>query len=83
MEAAAALKLTAPDLLAAGIVDAIVREPIGGAHTNPEAAAELVDAALSRTLAEVSAMSSEARLAARYAKFRNMGRVGSDFVDGV
>src|SRR5476649_1556314 len=35
VEAAAALKLTAPDLLKAGIIDEIVSEPIGGAHTDP------------------------------------------------
>ena len=39
VEAAAALKLTAPDLLKAGIIDEIVPEPIGGAHTDPAAAA--------------------------------------------
>ena len=48
VEAAAALKITAPDLLDAGIVDGIVPEPIGGAHTNPAAAAALVDAAHAR-----------------------------------
>src|ERR1051325_5347747 len=39
VEAASALKLTAPDLLKAGIIDEIVPEPIGGAHTDPVAAA--------------------------------------------
>ena len=39
VEAAAALKITAPDLLKAGIIDEIVPEPIGGAHTDPAAAA--------------------------------------------
>src|SRR4051812_20699835 len=82
VEAAAALKLTAPDLLQAGIIDEIVPEPIGGAHTDPAAAAANVDLALSRSLAEVAAMSSDARLEARYTKFRNMGRVGTDFLDG-
>ena len=82
VEAAEALKLTAPDLLTAGIVDEIVPEPIGGAHTDPEAAAVNVDQALSRNLAAVSALSSAARLEARYDKFRKMGRMGSDFVDG-
>src|SRR5216117_775559 len=71
VEAAAALKLTAPDLLRAGIVDEIVPEPIGGAHTDAAAAAELVDGVLTRVLGEVSALGSEARLAARYTKFRN------------
>jgi acetyl-CoA carboxylase carboxyl transferase subunit alpha len=80
-EAAAALKLTAPDLLGFGIIDEIIREPIGGAHTDPVAAAESVDAVLTRVLAEVNTMTSEARLEARYTKFRNMGRAGIDFIE--
>jgi acetyl-CoA carboxylase carboxyl transferase subunit alpha len=82
VEAARALKLTAPDLLKAGIIDEIIPEPIGGAHTDPVAAAAAVDAALTRSLAEVTALTSEARLDARYAKFRSMGRLGIDFSDG-
>src|SRR5499427_6577855 len=82
VEAAEALKLTAPDLLQAGIIDEIMPEPIGGAHTDPAAAAASVERALSRSLAEVIAMPSEARLEARYSKFRNMGRLGIDFTDG-
>jgi len=74
--------LTAPDLLQAGIIDEIVPEPIGGAHTDPVAAAASVERALSRSLADVTAMPSEARLEARYTKFRNMGRLGIDFTDG-
>jgi len=81
VEAAKALKITAPDLLRAGIIDEIVPEPVGGAHTNPEAAAATLDAVLTRVLAEVSTLDSEARLAKRYEKFRNMGRLGVDFVD--
>ena len=81
VEAAAALKLTAPDLLKAGIVDAIVPEPIGGAHTDPAAAARIVDRVLEKVLGEVTAIDRETRLAERYDKFRNMGRLGIDFVD--
>jgi len=81
VEAAAALKLTAPDLLAAGIVDEIVPEPIGGAHTDPAGAARFVDTVLTRALAEVRALDSETRLIKRYDKFRGMGRLGIDFVD--
>ena len=81
IEAAEALKLTAPDLLRAGIIDEIVPEPVGGAHTNPEAAATRLDQVLTRVLAEVSALDSQTRLAKRYEKFRNMGRAGVDFVD--
>ena len=82
VEAAAALKLTAKDLLGFGIIDEIVPEPIGGAHTDPAAAAALVDAALSRSLAEVAALDSQTRLALRYEKFRRMGRVGIEFTEG-
>jgi acetyl-CoA carboxylase carboxyl transferase subunit alpha len=76
VEAAAALKLTAPDLLRFGIVDEIVPEPPGGSHTNHEMAASLFDAPLERALASVSAMDSVSRLEARYQKFRNIGNVG-------
>jgi acetyl-CoA carboxylase carboxyl transferase subunit alpha len=82
VEAAAALKITAPDLLKAGIIDEIVPEPIGGAHTDPAAAARIIDRVLERVLGEVTALDRETRLAQRYDKFRNMGRLGVDFVDG-
>jgi acetyl-CoA carboxylase carboxyl transferase subunit alpha len=80
-EAAAALKLTAPDLLKAGLIDEIIPEPTGGAHVNPTAAARLVDDVLTRVLGEVSGYTSDQRLELRYQKFRNMGRLGVDFVD--
>jgi acetyl-CoA carboxylase carboxyl transferase subunit alpha len=76
VEAAVALKLTAPDLLGFGVIDEIVPEPTGGAHTNHELAAALFDTALERALASVSAMDSATRLEARYQKFRAMGNVG-------
>src|SRR6266481_2019748 len=60
VEAAEALKITAPDLLAAGVIDEIVPEPVGGAHTDPAAAASLIDRVLERVLAEVIAMDSRA-----------------------
>jgi acetyl-CoA carboxylase carboxyl transferase subunit alpha len=81
VEAAEALKLTAPDLLKAGIIDEVIPEPVGGAHTNPAAAAQLVDTVLARVLGEVSALNNKARLAQRYDKFRAMGKLGADFVD--
>jgi acetyl-CoA carboxylase carboxyl transferase subunit alpha len=79
--AAEALKITAPDLLALGLIDEIVKEPIGGAHMDFARAAALVDDALTRHLAEVQAMSSADRLDARYRKFRAMGRLGQAFVE--
>jgi acetyl-CoA carboxylase carboxyl transferase subunit alpha len=81
VEAAEALKLTAPDLLTHGIIDEIVPEPIGGAHNDPAAAAALLDTALAAALASVSAMPSTERLDRRYEKFRRMGRQGVEFAD--
>ena len=76
VQAADALKLTAPDLLAFRVIDEIVAEPTGGAHTNHELAAALLDGALERALNDVVAMDSALRLEARYQKFRAMGNVG-------
>ena len=79
-EAAAALKITSPDLLRLGVVDLVIPEPPGGAHQDPEQAAARVDDAIVEALAAVAADSVEARLARRYQKFRQMGRLGVDFV---
>ena len=68
-------------MLALGLIDAVVPEPTGGAHTDPDAATALVDQALSAALAEVSALTVEARLNARYDKFRKMGEEGTSFTD--
>ena len=76
VEAAAALKLTAPDLLSLGVVDEIIAEPVGGAHTNPAEAAAMLDTALTRALAGAKALDVETRLEMRYQKFRKMGSVG-------
>src|SRR5262245_472593 len=76
VEAAEALKLTAPDLIRLGLVDEIVPEPVGGAHTNHDQAALMFDTALERALRSVLAMDSATRLDARYRKFRAMGNVG-------
>ncbi len=81
VQAAEALKLTAPDMLRLGIVDSIVPEPVGGAHNDPESAAGLLDRAISSALAAVQTLSPEARTAERYQKFRQMGRPGIDFIE--
>lgn len=81
IEAAAALKITAPDLIERGIVDSIVAEPNGGAHQDPEAAAALLGEALARALEDVTALPPAERLERRYAKFRGMGRPGIDFTE--
>src|SRR6476660_7093985 len=67
-EAAEALKITAPDLLGFGVIDEIIPEPVGGAHTDHDAAAAFIDQTLMRELAEVSALSVEERLQKRYDK---------------
>jgi acetyl-CoA carboxylase carboxyl transferase subunit alpha len=81
VEAAEALKITAPDMLALGLIDAVVPEPTGGAHNNPDAATALVDQALSVALSDVAALGVEERLNTRYDKFRRMGEEGTAFVD--
>ncbi len=72
--AAEALKLTAPDLLALGLVDEIVPEPPGGAHAEPAAAIEAVGAALERHLAELAGLPPEELLARRAEKYLRMGK---------
>jgi acetyl-CoA carboxylase carboxyl transferase subunit alpha len=81
VEAAAALKLTAPDLLTRQVIDQIVPEPVGGAHTNPSAAAAMLDGILSRALNEVRTLPGPERLERRYKKFRQMGRLNHEFRD--
>jgi acetyl-CoA carboxylase carboxyl transferase subunit alpha len=72
--AAEALKITAPDLLELKLVDEIVPEPEGGAHTDHAVTAKLLGTALSRALDELSRLSPEALLQQRYDKFRHMGQ---------
>jgi len=76
IEAATALKLTAPDMLRLGLVDGIIPEPTGGAHNDYEKASALVSQALSAALEEVGALAVTERLDRRYEKFRHMGDVG-------
>jgi acetyl-CoA carboxylase carboxyl transferase subunit alpha len=72
--AAVALKITAKDLKELGIVDEIVPEPEGGAHTDYEAAARSLDAVLDRQLMALLNQPTKELLDARYEKFRNMGQ---------
>src|SRR3954466_5937863 len=72
IEAAEALKITAPDLIARRIVDAIIDEPLGGAHQDPDPAAASVDRAVEAALAEVAALDGATRLQLRYERFRRL-----------
>ena len=72
--AAVALKITGRDLKEMGIVDEIVPEPEGGAHTDYETAARSLDAMPDRQLMALRNQSTKEMLDARYEKFRNMGQ---------
>ena len=72
--AAEALKLTAPDLLALGLVDEIIPEPPGGAHAAPDVAAAALLDALRRHLAEVSKGRPEKLVRRRAEKYLRMGK---------
>jgi acetyl-CoA carboxylase carboxyl transferase subunit alpha len=72
--AAAAMKITATDLKELGIIDEIVKEPEGGAHTDLEAAAQFLDEVLDRQLTELMSEPVKHLVEARYKKFRQMGQ---------
>ncbi len=74
VEAAAALKITAPDLLALGLIDEIIPEPAGGAHNDPDAATALVDQALLRGAGR--SLGARRRGAARSAATTSSGSMG-------
>ena len=72
-EAAQALRLTAEELHRLGLVDGIVSEPEGGAHTDADKSAEFVKQTLHQALAELTPLSGQQLIDDRYAKFRRMG----------
>lgn len=72
-EAAEALWLTAPEALKLGVIDEIIPEPIGGAHRDPEGAANNLKEALLKALNELSGLAPEELRRNRYEKFRAMG----------
>jgi acetyl-CoA carboxylase carboxyl transferase subunit alpha len=74
-KAAAALKLTAPHLLELGIIDGIIKEPLGGAHSNFDAAAAALKEAIVEAFSELSELSAEQLVEERYQKFARMGSV--------
>jgi acetyl-CoA carboxylase carboxyl transferase subunit alpha len=71
--AAESLKLTAPDLYRLGVIDEIVKEPLGGAHRNPPKVAEDLREAVGRHLSDLEKMNVDDLLKLRYEKFRKMG----------
>jgi acetyl-CoA carboxylase carboxyl transferase subunit alpha len=81
-EAAEALKLTSHDLLRFNLVDEIIKEPLGGAHHDPDAVATSVRDALSRHLRELSQLTGEELLQQRYIKFRRVGEFHEEHATG-
>ncbi len=72
--AAEALKLTAENMYGFGLVDGIIKEPVGGAHTAPEEMAKILKKYLKKELAELCELSPEARIELRTKKFSSMGK---------
>jgi acetyl-CoA carboxylase carboxyl transferase subunit alpha len=72
-QAAAALKLTAEDLLRLGLIDGIVPEPVGGAQEDPIAAAGSLKAVMTNSIGELKKLSCNELIQQRYEKFRKMG----------
>ena len=73
-DAAEALRLTATDLFKFGIVDSVIPEPLGGAHTAPAEAADSLKMAVVAQLESLAGSSPEKLRAERYAKFRKFGQ---------
>ena len=73
-DAATAMKITAQDLIELKLIDAIIREPEGGAHRGPHSTIEAVGDQVAKGLAEMDGMSGDQLLKARREKFLAMGR---------
>jgi len=71
--AAAALKLTAEELLKLELIDGVISEPPGGAHEDVDAAARKLNEGLSKALADLAGLGPQQIVDQRYAKFRHMG----------
>jgi acetyl-CoA carboxylase carboxyl transferase subunit alpha len=80
-EAAAAMRITATDLKGLGLIDEIVPEPPGGAHSDHEGLFRSLDEVLDRQLAELMAQDTASLSRTRYDKFRKMGRAGQEFLE--
>ena len=72
-DAAKALKLTAKDLLELKLIDGIVKEPLGGAHRNPQGTADNIKAVIKKDLAAFKNVAKDKLTESRYAKFRSIG----------
>jgi len=76
-QAAQALALSAPRLKELGVADEVIPEPLGGAHADPEGAAQAVREAVLRHLEELLQLPLDERLKLRYSRYRNAGNLGA------
>lgn len=76
-QAAEALKLTAKDMTGFGLVDGIIKEPLGGAHTNLKWQTNQIKDTILKTIKELQSLSTEKLIANRIDKFSNMGEIKS------
>jgi len=68
-----AMKITAKDLYQIGVIDDIIKEPVGGAHQDPELAASYIKSAIIRHLKPLLSLSHRELISDRYNKYRKMG----------
>lgn len=78
-QAADALKLTAEDMLSFGLIDGIIKEPLGGAHSAPEEMAKTLKKYIKKTIAELKELTPEERVSLRIEKYASMGEY--DYID--
>jgi len=76
-EAAEAMKVTAQDLKALGVIDAIMPEPLGGAHRDPDAAIAVLGDAIATALGDLATLSAAALIRQRREKFLAIGRLAA------
>ncbi len=72
-QAAEALKLTADHMLDFGLIDDIIKEPLGGAHSMPEEMAKMLKRQIKKAISELQEMPAEERIATRIQKYSSMG----------
>jgi acetyl-CoA carboxylase carboxyl transferase subunit alpha len=73
-EAAEALKLTAEDMLGFGLIDDIIKEPVGGAHTDPEKMAKTLRAHIKKEITALMDTTADERIENRLVKYSGMGQ---------
>ena len=73
-QAAEALKLTPDHMLEFGLIDGIIKEPLGGAHTDPEKMAKMLKSHIKKELEALLALSPEERISQRLTKYDAMGK---------